>query len=228
MEKPFFNANKMPDAKNEYVLWLDIMGTKSSMSNGVKASSIHICKLHVAILESKTEELHIYPVMDGAYITSASAEKMNIFIFSVFKKLKELFVDEEDRYKFMVKGALSYGPIIHGKDINGECSAIFADYPDYTEDIMFGLPMIQAAKNETLAAPFGIYCDESARQSSDIFCHRWHKWYLQGNLEDMTAFKSALQSYYNYVTKHSYEIDYEKSRIEEHREKCFQYFEIEG
>lgn len=228
MAKPFFNADHMPDTENQYVLWIDIMGTKSSMSNGVKASSIFICKLHVAILESKIADLNIYPVMDGAYVTSNSPDVMNQFILNVFKRLMELFVSEDDRYKFIVKGALAYGPIIHGKNINENCSSIFRNNRQYLNSIMFGLPMIQAAKSETLAAPFGIYCDESVRQASEMFCHRWYKWYLQEHGLDITELKNALKQYFEYAEKHSYEIDYSKDRIKEHKEMCFQYFDIES
>lgn len=226
MAKPFFKADEMPDAENQYVLWIDIMGTKSSMSNSVKSSSIFICKLHVAILESKTAGLNVYPVMDGAYITSGSPEVMNQFILNVFKRLMELFISEDNRYKFMVKASLAYGPIIHGKNISERCSGIFRGNREYLDSIMFGLPMIQAAKSEKLAAPFGIYCDESIRQASELFCHRWHKWYLQEHGLDITELKDALKQYFEYVDMHSYEIDYPKDKIKEHKEKCFQFFDI--
>lgn len=227
MGKPFFDVNKMPDAKNQYVMWIDIMGTKSSMSNSVKASTIFICKLHVAILESKIANISVYPVMDGAYVTANSPKDMNKFIQNVFKKLMELFIEEDTRYRFMVKASLAYGPIIHGKNISEECSNIFRGNREYLNSIMSGLPMIQAAKGEELAAPFGIYCDESIRQVSEVFCHRWHKWYLQGHGIDITELKIALKDYFEYAEKHSYEIDYLKDRINKHREMCFQFFDIE-
>lgn len=227
MSKPYFDGTKMPDAQNEYVLWIDIMGTKSNMSNGVKASSIYICKLHVAILESKTESLNIYPVMDGAYVTSTSEDEMKNFIRKVYARMTELFVGTEERYRFVVKGALAYGPIIHGRTVDEKCSAIFRENKAYMNSIMFGQPMIQSAKNESLAAPFGLYCDESVRQVSETFSHRWYKWYLQESETNITKLKEALAEYFEYVEKHSYEIDYKKDRIAEHKEKCYQYFEIE-
>lgn len=226
MSKPFFNGENMPNAENQYVLWIDIMGTKSSMSNGVKTSSIYICKLHVAILESKTEEINIYPVMDGAYVTSSTDDEMSKFIHNVFDKMKELFISDDVRFRFLVKGALAYGPIIHGKNITERCSGVFKENRQYLNSLMLGLPMIQAAKNETLAAPFGIYCDESVRQVSNIFCHRWYKWYFPEN-DDIGKLKSALKDYFEYAEKHSYEIDYEKDRIKKHKEMCFQFFYID-
>ena len=53
--------------------------------------------------------------------------------------------------------------------------------------------MIEVAKGEELAAPFGIYCDETIRQVSEVFCHRWHKRYLQGHGTDITELKDALK-----------------------------------
>lgn len=228
MPRPYFNATRMPNAQNEYVLWIDIMGTKSNMSNGVMTSSIYISKLHVAILQSKTAGLNIYPVMDGAYVTSSSEEEINAFIINVFEQLMALFVETEDnRYKFIVKGALAYGPVIHGRDIGEGCNTIFRDNRAYMNSILYGQPMIQAAKSEVLAAPFGIYCDETVRQVSETFCHRWHKWYLLDHDLDVEPLREALKNYFSYAEKHSYENDYPKDRIKEHKEKCYQYFGIE-
>lgn len=55
MSKVYFNDIDFPEMENEYVLWVDIMGTKNNMSGSVRTSSIFICKLHVAIMEAKTK-----------------------------------------------------------------------------------------------------------------------------------------------------------------------------
>ena len=76
MSAPYFNDEKFPNAQKEYVLWIDIMGTKNFMSTSLRTSSLFICKLHMAILEAKTENMHIYPVMDGVYITTKNQGEM--------------------------------------------------------------------------------------------------------------------------------------------------------
>ena len=41
-----------------------------------KTSTNYIAKLHFALLEKKVEGITIYPVMDGAYVTTTEAETM--------------------------------------------------------------------------------------------------------------------------------------------------------
>ena len=84
MGKVYFNDANFPEMENEYVLWVDIMGTKNNMSSSVRTSSIFICKLHVAIMEAKTECIHVYPMMDGAYVTAKSEKGMSKFIKKMF------------------------------------------------------------------------------------------------------------------------------------------------
>lgn len=72
---PFVTDGAMPLAHNEYVCWLDIMGTKSSMENSVNTCAIFMLKFHAAILEAidkKKCNISTYPVMDGVYLTSKS------------------------------------------------------------------------------------------------------------------------------------------------------------
>ena len=59
MGKAYFNDADFPEMENEFVLWVDIMGTKNNMSSSVRTSSIFICKLHVAIMEAKRKGMHM-------------------------------------------------------------------------------------------------------------------------------------------------------------------------
>ncbi|MDD5872204.1 MAG: hypothetical protein PUD90_01890 [Clostridia bacterium] len=224
MPKAYFNADSsIPTPNQEYVLWIDIMGTNNFMSVSQKTSANFICKLHMQILSDKSENMSIYPVMDGAYITTKSGEEMKKFIEDVFLDLSEIFISEKDiLHQFIVKGALSYGPVIHGKDITiAEC------YRDYMSSILLGMPMIQAHKGEKLAPPFGIYCDESVRMHDSSFSYRWFLWWKNGWKNDSSKKKkmtNALDDYYKYYKENAYKMDYEKSKIEEHEEKANEYF----
>lgn len=218
----YFNDADFPDMKNEYVLWVDIMGTKNNMESSVRTSSIFICKLHVAIMEAKEDGIQIYPMMDGAYITTESEIVMEKFIKQLFYSLSNTLIGEDNDYhRFLIKGALAYGPVIHGHDIPNTCTNCFSDNRKYVDSILLGIPMIQACKGEKSAPPFGIYCDESARIASKTFAHRWHKWFAKNHAAKVAR---AVQSYFDYSKEHYYELDYPKEKILEHEEKAKQYF----
>lgn len=224
MGRIYFDDKDMPkEQKSEYVLWIDIMGTRNRMSTSVRTSTMFICRLHACILDHKTSGLHVYPMMDGAYVTSKSADEMEKFIISAFNDIYDTFVAEsDDLHRFIVKGALAYGPIVHGSEIPETCSAIFTKNTGYLQGVLFGVPMIQANKGEKLAPPFGVYCDESARMASNKFSFVWYKW-LKDNEKKKDMLKQ-LDKYFEYASKHTYELEYPKEKISEHEEKAKQYF----
>lgn len=225
MSEPYFRDEKFPNTQKEYVLWIDIMGTKNFMSTSLRTSSLFICKLHMAILDARTENMHIYPVMDGAYITTNNQKAMKKFIREVFTSLGELFIGEENPlHKFIVKGAIAYGPVVHGKDIPRDCNdEIIGNNREYMTSILLGMPMIQAVKGEKYAPPFGIYCDESVRMEEKNFSFRWYNWL--STKECRKKLLEALIGYFNYCENHSYKLDYDVNKIREHRKKSEEYFE---
>lgn len=224
MGKIYFNDADFPNMENEYVLWVDIMGTKNNMSGSVRTSSIFICKLHVAIMEAKNKNLHVYPMMDGAYVTAKEENDMSKFIKKLFNSLSDTLIEEEnDFHRFLIKGSLAYGPVIHGNKIPNSCSNCIEKNRDYANSILLGIPMIQANEGEKNAPPFGIYCDESARVASQEFAHRWYKWFSKTKAPKVSR---AVQSYFDYSKEHYYEIDYPIEKISEHEEKAKQYFRM--
>ena len=78
MSDVFFNSKKLPNPKREYVAFVDIMGTRAHMENNVTTTANYIFKLHAAILAAwrneKYQNVFVYPVMDGAYITATSRD----------------------------------------------------------------------------------------------------------------------------------------------------------
>lgn len=49
---PFVKDSAIPQARNEYVCWIDIMGTKSKMENSVNTCAIFMLKFHASILDA--------------------------------------------------------------------------------------------------------------------------------------------------------------------------------
>ena len=142
---PFVVDSAIPSAHNEYVCWLDIMGTKTKMENSVKTCSIFIFKLHTAVLEAieKGCDIQTYPVMDGVYFTSKRKKDMEKALSYIFSTLGKLFIDEKEfEHQFLVKAAVAYGPIIHGSDIGNEINRQFANNEIYKQSLLLGLPML--------------------------------------------------------------------------------------
>lgn len=233
---PYFNAQYLPEPKNEYVCWLDIMGTKSSMSNSIKMSANFIFKLHATILEHQYKDVNLYPIMDGVYLTSASKQSITRLLAEIFKELADLFINEQTPYyKFLVKASLAYGPIIHGNSLPPEANDIFERQSSYRNSLMLGLPMVQAFQSEGQAPPFGVFVHESARafspDSEDFFQLRWWQWYRyipgmsskQKNDLASNILKN-LKDYYAWVEKHAFQLDYKMDRIQVHKEMAIEYF----
>lgn len=233
----YFDAKHLPDSQNEYVCWLDIMGTQSIMSNSIKISANFIFKLHAALLSNKLEDLKLYPVMDGVYITSNSKETITKYLSLVFKELADNFIDETNPiHKFIVKASLSYGPIIHGHSLPSEANRIFEQHTNYKNSLLLGLPMVQAFKSEDEAPPFGVFVHETARAfspDSDFQLRLW-QWFryipemakTQKN-EFAKRLLKSLEDYYIWVSNHSFQLGYKRERIEVHRERFKEYFRVD-
>lgn len=84
---PYVKDSAFPKMKNEYVCWIDIMGTKRKMEHSVNTCGIFMLKFHAAILEAIQEKgcaIETYPVMDGVYITAASRQELQNALFHIF------------------------------------------------------------------------------------------------------------------------------------------------
>jgi hypothetical protein len=129
----YFNAKELPESTPEYVAWVDVMGTQSVMSRSLSIAANFIFKLHTAALDAqkKTDgNIHLYPVMDGLYASSSSQEAILYFLRSVFCKIAEtLILEENNMYRFIVRGALAFGPIIHGKNVSEKTSNVLGCEP---------------------------------------------------------------------------------------------------
>ena len=147
---PYVTDSAFPETQNEYVCWIDIMGTKSKMEHSVNTCGIFMLKFHAAILEAiqkKKCAINVYPVMDGVYITSKSVNDLQTAMFHIFSELGNLFLSENDfHHQFLVKASIAYGPVIHGKDIDNSVNANLAADESYKNSLLIGLPMIQALR----------------------------------------------------------------------------------
>ncbi|ELZ79432.1 hypothetical protein C455_07607 [Haloferax larsenii JCM 13917] len=223
-------ADQLSAVEPEYVCWLDLMGVQNTMSTSVEESTIDMLNLHVAVDEAlDRDNITHYPVMDGVYLTADSRRTILPFLRTVFSKLaKDNIENKEPPYNYVPRAAVSYGPVIHGKDISDGANEEFMTNSDYAESLLIGLPMIQAIKGESKAPPFGIYIDESARafapDGEDPIERIWHEWfrYTEDDFGDLLL--DTLEDYYDWCESSYHEINYELEDIERHREMANQYF----
>ena len=158
----------------EYVAWIDIMGTASSLERSLEMTAGFVFRLHIASIRSAVSAVSVHPVMDGLYALSQSQQDMLRFLEGVFTCCAEDFIHtSEPEHRFVIRAALAYGPMMRGENLPAAASQPQGDAPNplgasiaYREQILIGLPMVQAHSSEGKAPPFGVYVHESARSFS--------------------------------------------------------------
>lgn len=110
------------EVTKEYVAWVDVVGTRSAMTRSVMASATYIFKLHTAALLSSSEAsgVALYPVMDGFYVTCNEQGTILKYLKNVCTMIAATFISEsENHHRFLIRGAMSYGAVYHGRGISG-------------------------------------------------------------------------------------------------------------
>lgn len=226
----FFNANLLPNPQKSYVCFLDIMGMQNKMKESVPRSANYIFKLHATILSawriSGYKNISVYPIMDGAYIVSPQKENLINLLTNIMQNLTENLLTAEFPYWFLVRGAISFGEVIHGRDIPYNASLEFSSRVGYKEQLLIGPAMINAYQEEHNAAPMGIYICESAFQRRNGIPQNW-KWQSDTKIKikvDISEFQKRLMEYYtDWLTTGNNGDGYDDKKREEHfkRIKCY-------
>lgn len=227
MDKIVVNTDKM-NPSEEYVCWLDIMGTKSSMSESFEKSANFILRFHTAVLNAEIpKKVRVYPVMDGVYVVVKKLEDMMTFVNRIMTSLAEVFLSEPNNHRFMVKGALAKGTLQHGSKISSEVSPDMAPKVGYKQHLLFGMPMIQAFNSEKCAPPFGIYIHESARTVKGLQ-GRYYFWHRDESVSDnadlQTQLKDALLEFLKWEGERHYYFELESSKFAEYEQRVKEYF----
>ena len=213
----------------EHVCWLDVMGTASTMSRSIPQSANFVMKLHAAVLSaSGAKSLALFPMSDGLFVCSPSAAPLRSFLQSVFCILAEEFIKEQESlHRFLVRAAVSYGPIAKGTQLNGG-SFVLGNNPGYVEKILLGPPLAAAYGSEREAAPFGIFVHESARtlapsSTAPFYGAHWEWW---GSAHKVLAgkLKESLIAHYDWCSARPDIILYPQKEQDRHRGLLEQYF----
>ena len=233
MPNIYFNSRMLPKPKYEYVAFIDMMGTKNKMAKSIPEVANSIFKLHAAIIcawrAKAYQSVFVYPVMDGAYITSGSKKDMENILLRVFRDLANVFVQEKVVHCFIVRGGLSYGEMIHGHNIPYDASWVFERDLPYKNNILLGEPMIDAYLSEGLAAPFGLYIHDNATRGAQgnkhgYFDSGW-KWHTSNELTvDEGIVEKMSFKLENYFQEQKILGAYDEEKIDHHRKMAEEYF----
>jgi hypothetical protein len=165
--------------------------------------------------------------MDGFYASSCSQSEMMGFLRNVFGEVAYTFIHEAElRHRFLIRGGLAYGPVIHGRALGDQASYILRDNSWYRACILLGLPMVQAHLSEEKAPPFGIYVHESARTFASQGERPLGDAWLSSIAERETrkGLEVALEAYFVWCEERNLRLDYPQDRIMEHRKMAKQFF----
>lgn len=243
----YFDVRELPEPKNNYVCWLDVMGVKQDMLISLHRSANNIFKLHSSVLKAKRRasyEIDLYPVMDGVFVVSPMKNHIRNYLTEVFETLARTVLKQSKPiyHVFAARAAIAYGPVIHGKNIPDGADLEIAREQWYKESILLGNPMIQAVQSESQAPPFGIYVDESARSVSTeyetSFNRIWYRWFYPKGREKFYPTEKGrkferlakgigykLDQYFKWCENNHYMFDnYQIESIRKHREMADQYF----
>lgn len=231
----YFDARALGNPKREFVFWVDCMGTQCFMQRSIDtaANFIFIFQSIVASKCASYTDVHVYPVMDGAYITSPKSSDILVLAGNIMKELAILFTEEKNvHFRFLVRGAISYGYIYHGDDIsedafmptNGNQKAIKIK----RESILLGTPVIQAYRQESIAPPFGIALHNSCKLDLDRNKHFNNEWLLWAGAsrELIDELKKCVNEYFEYYKWQTSYSGYSEDKIKEHMIDFAQYVHL--
>jgi hypothetical protein len=229
-ERPYVNGQNLPQSTNEYVGWFDVMATQATLSRSIQRGANFFIKIHLAALRVRPNGVSIYPVMDGIYFTAQTRQALQDFLHDFYRLHSIVFCSETDnQLRYLIRGSVAYGPVIHGRDIGPNCADFGAD-PAYRNTLLLGMPMIQASQSERQAPPMGVFIHESARafapNHSCPLPYSWHKWWRDEDQSLVDEMKAALSDYFTWCRSYSRLIDYPPDKISEHLELARQYYDI--
>lgn len=160
---PYFDNSLLPEPKNEFVAWVDIMGISTWASFSYKVPITFMLKFQLKIyqitqefntIEKKT--LFYYPFNDGFFLTSEDDGIISETLCKLFKACAEEFLKQLETkspaYVFIPRGAIAYGKVTHGNDISDSVFSV----KEIKQNMIFGDAVVMANHAERESCPFGM------------------------------------------------------------------------
>ncbi|MFH1011923.1 MAG: hypothetical protein V1784_11905 [bacterium] len=232
----FFSESKVGDPSLRYICWLDVMGTKSTMLWSIKMVSNFVMKLHVAALEERPPfpEVELFPVIDGIYLCTVNQRQLLDLLKNIFVRLVVSFIVQADPfYRFMVRGALAYCPVLKGEGLKKGSDILHSNENEcYCDSMLLGMPLSQTYEAAREAAPFGLYVHESARAfapvDTEVIPYIHWKWWKHSRFSEpglIEELKEKLKEHFAWCESHPKTILYDSKSIERHAALAKEYFE---
>ncbi|MDR2891233.1 MAG: hypothetical protein LBV18_06550 [Alistipes sp.] len=225
----FFDSKKLPEPKAEFVCWIDIMGSQATMTTVINRAANFIFKFHACVLECRdTNNIDVtyYPVMDGVYITSANIEALQTAINTIFKRLATIFAKEYNLdHSFIIRGAIAFGPVIHGRDISVDCNSYLGSADsNYKKQLLLGMPISQCYNGERDAPPFGVYMHDSAIAFGKL-SGRFYRWW-NNDEEFIKKLEKGIVKYFEHCQNRIHSLGMDKDKIEKYKALSKEYFTL--
>lgn len=233
-DNPIFNSEWIKNVPSTYVAWVDVMGIQNAMKRSLPTVSNFIFKFQMLVsrAEKGMMPLKTLRLMDGCYVFAEKAADMKRFLQKLFHGVSDDFISaKKDEHRYLIRGALAYGPLVRGEQIFGEINVTESrELLSNCRDSMFvGIPVSQAYIGEKEAPPFGLFVHESVRSVNHrdaFFSQKWLKIYEA--YENMDIFPQKVAEYFKFCEDRSCFLDYPKEKISEHQKKFEQYMTLHG
>lgn len=215
--------------KDNYVCWLDVMGMQKTMSRSLAKAMNFMLKFHNGIVEAlQNSDVKCYPLMDGVYLAAEDLEQLKNVINAVYARMAHIAFSRDPQHCFVIRGAIAKGTILHGrdlreKDLKFDCAKLLQE--GHVEQLMMGMPIIQAYLSERNAPPFGVYIHESARVYGDLQgCYYY--WWHEGCQVNIQRLADDLNRYFAWCGQNKYQLEMDEHKIRQYEELVAEYFNL--
>jgi hypothetical protein len=227
-DEAYFNSGGLKKPEHAYVCWLDVMGARSYMKWSDRVAATVVFKLHNAVIRgfthaSSPDEVRLYPVMDGTFLTSSEWTPLLKVLVDTMRLLSGTFLaTAEDEFKFTVRGAISRSLVYHGRDVTAEADKYLANYPKVRDSVLIGAGAARAYEAEKKAGPFCIWRDDWAAAARSRQRVREIKagplrWFEHSSADTSgVQLLKAIRMYYAWYGTHGIEEHYPASVRAEH------------
>lgn len=202
------------------------------MAGSIRRAAEMIGLIHIAGLRAvRNRDVKAYPVIDGVYLVAKEKGEFKAATSSAMRALAATFLARKkaDR-RFLVRGGIAYGRVLHGEDIAGLHSDL-KNKKAYSSCLALGISIGQAYSAESKAPPFGYYVDMTARSTASVdeypyisSFYRW--WSVKNEGQAANNFGVTLDAHFQYLCGKHRELEYPLDRLKEHRALAREYFQI--